>query len=212
MIALKPSSRHISTRKGSGSIQRQLSFADSRGAGQSFPTEDWPQSPEPPPTHSVWHWTDWPQSPEPRPTHNVWQWTDWPQSPEPPPTHNVWHWTDWPQSPEPPPTHNVWHWTDWPQSPEPPPTHNVWHWDRPASVPATWDSRQHRPRAPDMPNIHSCLRQHLAISHKLGEETLRLTGGSLGNGCIHPRDWIGHLNRDERRRREIDIAKVSRGM
>ena len=176
MIALKPSSRHISTRKGSGSIQRQLSFADSRGAGQSFPTEDWPQSPEPPPTHSVWHWTDWPQSPEPRPTHNVWQWTDWPQSPEPPPTHNV------------------------------------WHWDRPASVPATWDSRQHRPRAPDMPNIHSCLRQHLAISHKLGEETLRLTGGSLGNGCIHPRDWIGHLNRDERRRREIDIAKVSRGM
>ena len=22
-------------------------------------TEDWPQSPEPPQTHKVWHWTDW---------------------------------------------------------------------------------------------------------------------------------------------------------
>ena len=38
--------------------QRQLSFADSRGAGPNLPTEDWPQSPEPPPTHQVWHWAD----------------------------------------------------------------------------------------------------------------------------------------------------------
>ena len=48
--------------------------------------------------------------------------------------------------------------------------------------------------------------QHVAITHKLGEETTRFTGRSLGNGCIHPRDWVGHLNRDERRqwrRREI---------
>ena len=70
--------------------------------------------------------------------------------------------------------------------------------DRLASVTATWDSRPH---APDMPNVRSCPRQHLAITHKLGEETLRLTAGSSGNGCIHPRDWVGHLNRDERRRR-----------
>ena len=39
--------------------QRQLSFADSRGVGQNLPAEDWPQSPEPPPTHRVCNWTDW---------------------------------------------------------------------------------------------------------------------------------------------------------
>ena len=38
-----------------------------------------------------------------------------------------------------------------------------------------------------------------------GEETLRFTGGSSFNGCIHPRDWVGHLNRDERRRIMIMI-------
>ena len=42
------------------------------------------------------------------------------------------------------------------------------------------------PHTPDMPNVRSCPRQHLAIIHKLGEETLRLTGGSSGNGRIHP--------------------------
>ena len=47
----------------------------------------------------------------------------------------------------------------------------------------------------------SCPRQHLAIAHKLEEETLRLTGWSSGNDCIHPRDWVGNLNREERRRR-----------
>ena len=41
----------------------------------------------------------------------------------------------------------------------------------------------------------------LAITHKLGEESLQLSGGSLGNGYIHPRDWVGHLNWDEQRRR-----------
>ena len=59
-----------------------------------------------------------------------------------------------------------------------------------------------RPHTQDMPNVRSCPRQHLAITHKLGEETLRFTGGSSGNGCIHPRDWVRHLNRDEWRRRK----------
>ena len=100
--------------------QRQLSFADSRQAGQNLPTEDWPQSPEPPPAHKVWHWTDW----------------------------------------------------------------------RVSLQHGTADSRPH---TPDMPNVRSP-RHHLVISHKLGEEILQLTEGSSGNGCIHPRDWVGHLN------------------
>ena len=73
-----------------------------------------------------------------------------------------------------------------------------WALDRLASAPATWDSRL---LIRDMPNVHSCPRQPLAITYKLGEESLRFTGGFLGNGCIHPRDWVGHLNRDERWRR-----------
>ena len=109
-------------------LQRQLSFADSRVAGQSIPTEDWLQSPEPPPTHNVWHWTDW-------------------------------------------------------------------------RVSLQHGAADSKPHTPDMPNVRSCPRQHLAITHKPGEETLRFTGGSSGNGCIHPRYWVGHLSRDERRRR-----------
>ena len=34
------------------------------------------------------------------------------------------------------------------------------------------------------------------------------TGGSSGNGCIYPRDWVGHLNRDERRRRRSPDLSV----
>ena len=49
----------------------------------------------------------------------------------------------------------------------------------------------------EMPNVRSCPRQHLAITCKPGETILRLTGGSSGNSCIHPRDLLGHLNRDE---------------
>ena len=65
------------------------------------------------------------------------------------------------------------------------------------SASATWDRRPH---TPDMPNVPSCPRHHLAITHKLGEETLWVhwSGVSSGNVCIHPRDWAGHLNRDER--------------
>ena len=45
-------------------------------------------------------------------------------------------------------------------------------------------------------------RHNLTITHKLGEETLRFTGGgSSGKGCIHLRDWVGHLNWDEWQRR-----------
>ena len=33
-----------------------------------------------------------------------------------------------------------------------------------------------------MPNARSCQRQHLAITHKLGEETKRFTGGSSVDG------------------------------
>ena len=118
-MRLKPSPRHISTRNGNCSIlhQRRLSFADSRRAGQNLPTEDWPQWPEPPPTHKVWHWTDW----------------------------------------------------------------------RVSLQHGTADSRPH---TPDMPNVRCCPRPHLVITHKLGEETLRFTGGSSGSGCIHPRDWV----------------------
>ena len=82
----------------------------------------------------------------------------------------------------PPPTHKVWHCTDWRVSPQ-------------------HETADNRPHTPDMPNVRSYPRQHLAITHKLGEETLRFTGGSSGNGCIHLRDWVGHLNRDERRRK-----------
>ena len=101
--------------------RRQLSFADSRGAGQNLLTEDWPQWREPPLTNKVWHWTDWQMSLQHR----------------------------------------------------------------------TADSRPH---TPDMPNVRSCLRQHLAITHKPGEETLQLTGGSSGNGCTHLIDWVGYLS------------------
>ena len=60
LVRLKPSSRHMSTSNGSCSIlhpapkKTELSFPDSRGAGHNLPTEDWPQSPEPPPlTHKL---------------------------------------------------------------------------------------------------------------------------------------------------------------
>ena len=38
---------------------RALPSAQQEGAGHRLPLEDWIQSPAPPPTHKVWHWTEW---------------------------------------------------------------------------------------------------------------------------------------------------------
>ena len=91
----------------------------------------------------------------------------------------------WPQSPEPPPAHKVWHWTDWRVS--------LQHW--------TADHILHTCPTP---------RQHLAIAHKLVEETVY---GSLGNlrataASSERLDWTSEPGRTTKKKDSISEASL----
>ena len=59
---------------------------------------------------------------------------------------------------------------------------------------------------PDMPKVRSCLRQHLAITHELGEETQRFSGGFFGQRLHHPSErlgWVSEPGRTTNSRRRM---------
>ena len=60
--------------------------------------------------------------------------------------------------------------------------------DRLVSVHVTWDNRPH---TPDMPNVRCCSRQHMATTHKAGEETTAHWG--IFRQQLHSSERLGQV-------------------